>query len=90
MVEEIKEAPRQNLDPSCGQRRAHSVLVIDHKPEVTPVVTGLFAAFLKGKKLIAKIDEGSMLVLAAQLEFKQASVEGQSIFDVSDLERDVV
>ena len=57
---------------------------------MTPIVTGLFAAFLKGKKLIAKIDEGSMLVLAAQLEFKQASVEGQSIFDVSDLERDVV
>ena len=80
-VEEVQEAARQDLDACCCQRLAHSLLVIDHKPEVTPVVTGLFAAFLKGKKLIAKIDEGSMLVLAAQLEFKQASVEGQSIFD---------
>jgi len=57
---------------------------------VATIVTGLLAAFLKGKKLIAQIDEGSMLALAAQLEFEQAAIEGQSLLDVADLERDVV
>ena len=57
---------------------------------MAPVVAGLLAAFLKGKKLIAQIDEGGVLALAAQREFEQAPVEGQSLLDVAHLERDVV
>jgi hypothetical protein len=55
-----------------------------------PIVAGLLAPLLKGKELITKIDEGGILALAAQLEFEQASVEGEGLPDVSDLERDVV
>ena len=54
------------------------------------IVAGLLAAFLKGKKLVAQIDEGGVLALAAQREFEQASVEGQSLLDIAHLERDVV
>ena len=89
-VEEVQKSPRQDLDPGFGQRRAHGFLVIDHEPKVTPVVTGLLAAFLKGKKLVAQIDEGGMLALAAQREFEEAPVESQSPLDVAHLERDVV
>lgn len=39
---------------------------------------------------IAQIDESGVLALATQREFKQAAVEGQSLLDVADLERDVV
>jgi hypothetical protein len=38
---------------------------------VSPVVAGLLAAFLKGKKLIAQIDESGVLALAAQREFNR-------------------
>ena len=89
-VEEVQEAPGKDLDASSGQCCAHSFLVIDHQPEVSPIVAGLLAAFLKGKKLIAQIDESGVLALAAQREFKQAAVEGQSLLDVAHLERDVV
>jgi hypothetical protein len=55
-----------------------------------PIVAGLLAAFLKGKKLITKIDKRCVLALAAQLELEQATVEGEGLLDVSHLERDVV
>ena len=57
---------------------------------MSAVVSGLFAAFLKGKKLITQVDEGGVLAFAAQREFKQASIEGQSLLDVAHLEGDVV
>jgi hypothetical protein len=53
------------------------------------VPRGLLAAFLKGKKLVAQVDESSVLAPAAQREFEQAPVEGQSLLDVAHLERDV-
>jgi hypothetical protein len=58
----------QNLHIGSGQRLAHGLLVIDHQPKVTPIVTGLLAAFLKSKELIAQIDERCVLALAAQLD----------------------
>ena len=84
-VEEVQEAPRKDHDASCGQCRPDSLFVIDHQPEVSPVVAGLLAAFLKGKKLIAQIDESGMFALAPQCEFEQAAVEGQSLLDFADL-----
>src|SRR5262249_46790815 len=47
-------------------------------------------ALLQGQELVAKIDEGGVAALAAQLEFEQAAVEGQCLLDVSNLERDVI
>ena len=52
---------------------------------MSPVVAGLLAAFMKGKKLIAQIDESGMFALAPQCEFEQAAVEGQSLLDFADL-----
>ena len=57
---------------------------------MTAVITGLLAALLQGEELIAEIDEGRVLALAAQLELEQAPVEGQRLLDVAHLERDVV
>jgi hypothetical protein len=57
---------------------------------VSRVIPGLLTAFLKREKLIAQVDEGGVFALAAQREFEQAAVEGQSLLDITDLKRDVV
>ena len=54
------------------------------------VIRRLPPALLQREELIAKIDEGGVFALAAQLELEQAAVERQRLFDVADLERDVV
>ena len=72
-VEKIQEAPGQDLHAGGGQSCAHGLLVIDHEPEMAAVVAGLLAALLKGKKLIAEIDKGGMIALAAQREFLDCS-----------------
>ncbi len=89
-VEEVQKAPWQDLDPGSDQCRPDNLFVIDYQPEVAPVVTRLLAPFLKGKKLIAQIDESGVFALSPQREIEQSAVEGQSLLDVADLERDVV
>src|SRR5262245_27027652 len=89
-IAEIKEAPGQHLDPGLRQRLAHRLFVIDDQAEMPAVIGGLPTAFLQGEELIAKIDESRVLALAPQLEFEQAAVERQCLFDVADLERDVI
>jgi hypothetical protein len=54
------------------------------------IVGWLGAALLQRKELVAQIDEGRSLALAAKLEIEQATVEGQSLFDVTDLESDMI
>ena len=54
------------------------------------VVGGLGAAFLEREELIAQIDEGRGVALAPKLEVEQSTVEGQSLFDIADLERDMI
>src|SRR5262245_9500350 len=89
-VAEIEEAAGQRLDPRRRQRAAHRVLVVDHESKMTAVVGGLGAALLQRQELIAQIDEGRGLALAAQLELEQAAVKGQRLLDVADLEGDMV
>ena len=89
-IEEIQEPAGQRLDAGLRERLADRVLVIDHEPEMTPVIGGLLAALLQREELIAKIDEGRGLALAAQLEVEQPTVEGQRLVDVADLERDMI
>src|SRR6185436_15851313 len=88
-VEKIKEATGQRLDARLGQGIAHRLLVIDDQPEMPAVIGCLPAAVLQREELVAQIDEGRILALAAQLEVEQPAVEGQRLFDVADLERDV-
>src|SRR5262249_37736001 len=89
-VAEIEEAAGQRLDARRRQRAAHRVLVVDHETEMTAVVGGLGAPLLQSQELIAQIDEGRGLALAAQLELEQAAVKGQRLLDVTDLEGDMV
>ena len=89
-IEKIEKLTGQRLYTHLGQRFPHRFLVIDDKPEMTAVIGSLPAAFLKREELIAEIDEGRVLALTAQREVKQASVECQRLFNVVDLDRDMV
>src|SRR6185295_1200328 len=89
-VQEVEKWAGQRLDPRVGQRFPDGILVIDHEAEVAAVIGGLRAPFLKRKELVAQVDEGGRVVLAAKLELEQAPVEGQGLLDVANLERDVI
>jgi len=54
------------------------------------LVSGLSTAPLQCEKLIAQIDEGRIAALAPKFEIEQATIESQSIIDITDFERDVV
>ena len=43
---------------------------------MTTVVRGLFASLLQGNEPVAKIDEGHLVVFAAQLEFEETAIKG--------------
>src|SRR5262249_29430410 len=89
-ISEIEEAARQHLDLRRLERTARRLLVVDHQAEMAAIVGRLLAAFLEGDELVAQVDEGHGLALAAQLELEQPAVEGQRLLDVADLERHVV
>jgi hypothetical protein len=67
-----------------------SSFVIDDKAEVTPIVGGLCTALSERKELISQIDERHGIAFASKLEVEQATVEGQSRFDVADFESDMI
>ena len=54
------------------------------------VIGGLFASRLQRDELVAKIDEGHRLALAAQLKVEEAGVECQRFLDLHDFQRYVV
>src|SRR5262245_34805539 len=54
------------------------------------IVCGLPAALLKGDKLIAKVDEGHGVTLAAQFEPEETAIECQRLIDIPHLQCDVV
>jgi hypothetical protein len=57
---------------------------------VTAVVSGLRTALLQREELVAQIDECRSLALTAKFEVEQATVERQGLFDVTDLESDMI
>jgi hypothetical protein len=57
---------------------------------MTALVGGLSTGLLQRKELVAHIDEGRSLALTARLEIEQATVEGQRLFDVTNLESDMI
>ena len=57
---------------------------------MTAVVSRLFASRLQRDELVAKIDEGHRLALAAQFEVEDAAVECQRFLNVPDFQRYVV
>ena len=54
------------------------------------IVGRLGTALLQCEKLVAKIDEGRSAALGPKFEIEQSTVEGQSLFNVTDLKRYVV
>src|SRR5262245_66542860 len=54
------------------------------------IVCGLPAALLKGDKLVAQIDEGHRVTLAAQFEPEETAIECQCLIDIPYLQCDVV
>src|SRR5262245_66030788 len=78
-IAEIKEPPRQHLDPRVSQGFAHGFLVVHDKSEMTALIRRLPATLLQSEELIAKINERRVLALAAQFEVEQAAVERQRL-----------
>src|SRR6516225_11191742 len=54
------------------------------------IVSDLPAALLKSNKLIAQVDEGHGVTLAAQLEFEETTVERQRLVNISYLQRNMI
>src|SRR5215472_11218802 len=54
------------------------------------IVSGLPATLLKCNKLIAQVDEGHGVTLAAQLEFEETTVERQRLVNISYLQRNMI
>src|SRR5512132_4459406 len=89
-IEKIEKRTRQRFDAGVCQRVADGVLVIDHTPKMTAVVSGLRTALLQREELVAQIDECRSLALTTKFEVEQATVERQGLFDVTDLESDMI
>src|SRR6516165_4318074 len=89
-IEKIEKTARQSLNADFYQCLAHCFFVIDHKPEMATLVRRLRAPFLKGKELIAQVDEGGCSALATKLEIEHAAIESQRLFDITNLKGDMV
>jgi len=74
-VPKIKERTIKWGNTSCLECLAGRLLVVDDETEVATVVCGLRAALLKGNKLIAQVDEGHGVTLAAQFEPEETAIE---------------
>ena len=80
-IEKIKKPAWERLNPNLCQSLAHRFFVIDHKSEMATLVRRLRAPFLKGKELIAQVDEGGRSALATKFEIEQAAIESQRLFN---------
>src|SRR5262249_24324074 len=89
-VAEIKERALDQDNSGSLEGGPRCLLVIDHQSEMATIVRGLLAAFLKSNELVAQIDKGHRIALAAQLELEEAAVERQRLLDVSHFQRYVV
>ena len=89
-IEKIEKRTWQRFDAGVGQRFADGVLVIDHKSKMAALVGGLRTALLQREELVTQIDERRSVALAAKLEVEQATVERQSLFDIADVESDMI
>src|ERR1044072_4337765 len=89
-IEKVEKPARQRIDGGVSHRLADSALVVDHEAKVAAVVSGLGTTFLQREELVAQIDEGRGVALAPKLELEQSTVESQSLFDIADLESDMI
>jgi hypothetical protein len=69
---------------------AGRALVVNDETEMAAIVRGLPTALLKGDKLIAQVDEGHGVTLAAQFKPEETAIECQCLIDIPHLQCDVV
>src|ERR1700704_5805395 len=86
-IEKVEKRTGQRLDTRLGERFADCILVVDHKSKMTAAVSTLGMALPQCEELVAQIDEGRSGALAPKFEVEQSTVERQSLFDITDLER---
>src|SRR6185312_16601486 len=67
-VEKVEKRAWQRFYPLVSERLTDGLLVVDHKPKMTPIVSRLSSASLQREKLVAQIDESRSGALAAKLE----------------------
>src|SRR2546423_727220 len=89
-VEKVEKPAGQRLNARVSQRFADCVLIVDHQSKMAPVVSALGTALLEREELVAQIDEGRGRALTPKLEIEQSTVKSQSLFDITDLESDMV
>src|SRR6476469_5831529 len=89
-VEKVEKRAGQRLDACFGQRLADDILVVDHKPKMTSLVCRLSSTFLQREELVAQVDECRVCAFATKLEVEQLTVEGQSLFDITNFQRYVI
>src|SRR5216684_5362767 len=89
-VAEIQKRTVDRLDPRSLEGGARRLLVVDNEAEMPAVISGLFASRLQRDELVAKIDEGHRLALAAQLKVENAAIECQRFLDIANFQRYVV
>ena len=89
-VEKVEKRGWQWLYPRVSERLTDGILVVDHKPKMTLIVSRLSSAFLQCKELVAQIDESRSGALAAKLEIEQSTAESQSLLNITDFQRYVV
>jgi hypothetical protein len=87
---EAQAAAGRHLNPCLQERRTHGLPVVDRQTEVTtPIGLGRLPNG-QCEKLISKVDPRHPLVVAAQLELKEAPIPGQRLTHVCNLERYVI
>ena len=89
-VEEIGKAGVEQFDAHLLQPLDGERLVVHGDAEMPALVRPLAAAGHEVDELVAKIDEGRLLVLERDVQIEEAAVEVQRFLDVADLERDMV
>src|SRR5205085_6103668 len=72
--------------------RLHARAVVDDKADMAALDPALLVIGhpRQVNELVAHVDEGAALVLAAQVEVENLAVPGQRLVDIADLDRDMV
>jgi hypothetical protein len=85
----------RDTDPAAVRCRPRPALCGRHSCRRRQVqdgglVSGLRTALLQRKELVAQIDEGHSVALAAKFEVEQPTIEGQRRFDITHLESGMI
>src|SRR5580692_3170695 len=89
-VAKIKEGPVEWGNPSCLERLAGGLFVVDDEAKVATIISRLRAALLKRNELIAQVNESHRVTFTAQFKLEETAIECQGLVDIPHLQCDVV